>query len=72
VVTEEQSRAILLGTQSGRMIVHEGELEGVAAGADVEELTLEQMKALAKHRKITLGVRKDKKAETLQALREGE
>jgi hypothetical protein len=56
---------------AARLTVVEGELEGVAGGTSIEELTLEQMKALAKARGITLGARKDKKADTLQALRDG-
>jgi hypothetical protein len=52
-------------------VVAEGELEGVPAGTPIEELTLPQIKALAKAREIVLGARKDKKADALQALRDG-
>lgn len=55
-----------------RVIVHEGELEGVAEGTPVADLTLPQIKALAKVRGIVLGVRKDKKAEAAQAIIEGQ
>jgi hypothetical protein len=71
LVTDEQERAILLGTESGRMIVHADELDGVAAGTDVEELKLDQLKALAKARGIVLGARKDKKDLIVEALRGG-
>jgi predicted O-methyltransferase YrrM len=54
-----------------RATVHEGELEGVAEGTPVADLTLPQIKALAKVREIVLGVRKDKKAEAIQAIIEG-
>lgn len=51
--------------------VHDGELEGVAAYTPVDELTLPQLRALAKIRGIVLGIRKDKKAETIQAIKDG-
>jgi hypothetical protein len=54
-----------------RTTVHEGELEGVAEGTPVQELTLPQIKTLAKVRGITLGIRKDKKADAIQALVDG-
>ena len=43
----------------------------VSPGTAVTELTLPQLRALAKARSITLGVRKDKKAETIQAILDG-
>lgn len=52
-------------------LVHDGELEGVAAYTLVDELTLPQLRALAKIRGIVLGIRKDKKAETIQAIKDG-
>jgi predicted O-methyltransferase YrrM len=55
-----------------RTVVGEGELEGVAApGTAVEDLNVSQLRELAKARGITLGARKDKKAEMIQALRDG-
>jgi predicted O-methyltransferase YrrM len=48
-----------------------GELESVPSTATITELNLTQLKALAKHRSIVLGARKDKKDLILQALREG-
>jgi predicted O-methyltransferase YrrM len=47
------------------------ELEGVPSTATITDLNLTQLKALAKHRGIVLGARKDKKDLILQALREG-
>lgn len=55
-----------------RTVVAEGELDGVAAGTSINDLTLAQLRALAKVREIVLGQRKDKKAEILAALRDGE
>jgi predicted O-methyltransferase YrrM len=55
-----------------RATVHEGELAGVAEGTPVTELTIPQMKTLARRRNIVLGVRKDKKAEIIQALMDGQ
>jgi hypothetical protein len=52
-------------------VVAEGELEGVAAGTAIEDLTTAQLRELAKKRNIVLGVRKDKKADMLGALRDG-
>ncbi len=43
----------------------------VSPGTGVDTLTLPQLRALAKARQIVLGVRKDKKADTIQAIREG-
>lgn len=57
---------------AARLKVVEGELDGVAAGTSIEELTLEQLKTLAKARHIVLGARKDKKSETLEAIKAGE
>lgn len=54
-----------------RTVTAKGELAGVVAGTSIEDLTIAQMKALAKVRRITLGARKDKRAEILQALRDG-
>jgi predicted O-methyltransferase YrrM len=58
-------------TSQSTDLVAEGELEGVPAGTSIDTLTLPQIKALAKARGIVLGVRKDKKADALQALRDG-
>lgn len=58
-------------TEENRTMVRAGELEGVAAGTEVEELTIPQMKTLAKGRGIVLGVRKDKRAEIVQAIADG-
>jgi hypothetical protein len=44
----------------------------VADWARINDLTIPQLKALAKHRGIVLGVRKDKRAEIIQALKAGE
>lgn len=54
-----------------RAIVQEDELVDVEAGTPVAELTIPQMKTLAKVRGIVLGVRKDKRAEIVQALQDG-
>lgn len=54
-----------------RVVVSAGELEGVAEGTTISELTMPQMKALAKARGIVLGYRKNKRDETLQALKDG-
>lgn len=51
--------------------VQTGELEGVAEGTPVENLNTFQLRALAKHRGIVLGARKDKRDAMLTALREG-
>lgn len=55
-----------------RTIVKAGELEGVAAGTSINDLTIAEMKVLAKKREIVLGARKDKKAEIVAALEAGE
>ena len=55
-----------------RTVVAEGELEGVAAGTAIEDLNVAQLRALAKARDIVLGVRKDKRADMLAALKAGE
>lgn len=44
----------------------------VPVGTAIEELNTVQLRALAKHRGITLGARKDKRDAMLQALRDGE
>lgn len=54
-----------------RATVHEGELAGVTEGTPITELTIPQMKTLARHRNIILGVRKDKRELIIQALHEG-
>ena len=54
-----------------RTVAAEGELEGVAEGTTISDLTIAQLKALAKAREIKLGARKDKRAEILQALMDG-
>lgn len=68
---EQEPAGQLAPHEPERFVVQAEELEGVAAGTSIEDLTLEQMKALARRRKITLGARKDKKSETLQALKDG-
>ena len=54
-----------------RCHVQPGELEEPLAGLPIEELNTIQLRALAKHRDIKLGARKDKRDAMLQALREG-
>jgi predicted O-methyltransferase YrrM len=54
-----------------RATVHEGELDGVAEGTPITELTIPQMKTLARRRNIVLGIRKDKRELIVQALNEG-
>jgi predicted O-methyltransferase YrrM len=72
VITEEpDARPDLDTSVSDRGLVQEGELEGVAAGTPVDQLTIPQMKTLARGREIVLGARKDKRAEIVQALRDG-
>jgi predicted O-methyltransferase YrrM len=56
---------------SGPYYVQTGELEDVAVGTPVDSLNTVQLRALAKHRGITLGARKDKRDAMLQALRDG-
>jgi predicted O-methyltransferase YrrM len=58
--------------ESERTVVQDGELEDVAGGTSIEDLNTTQLRALAKAREITLGTRKDKRAEMLDALRKGE
>jgi hypothetical protein len=53
-----------------RVVVSAGELEGVT-NASIYDLTVAQMKVLAKTRGIVLGARKDKRTEILQALVDG-
>jgi hypothetical protein len=55
-----------------RDVVHAGELEGVPGGAPIGDLNTVQLRALAKVRGISLGARKDKRSEMLQALEAGE
>lgn len=54
-----------------RVLVSAGELDGVAEGTEITELNTVQLRALAKHRGIVLGHRKDKRAEMIQALTDG-
>jgi len=54
-----------------RVVVSAGELDGVAEGTSISELTIPQMKTLARRRNIVLGARKDKRAEIIQALMDG-
>lgn len=59
-----------------REFVQEGEVEGSEiqpfdSGVPITRLNIAQLKALAKRRGITLGARKDKRSEILQALRDG-
>jgi hypothetical protein len=58
--------------QPERAVVQAGELDDVVAGTSIEDLNTVQLRALAKAREITLGARKDKRAEMLDALRAGE
>lgn len=48
------------------------ELGDVESGTPIEDLNLVNLKALAKHRGIVLGSRKDKRSEIIEALRAGE
>lgn len=54
-----------------RVTLDEATTLQVSPGTEVADLTLPQLRALAKARSITLGIRKDKKAETLQAILDG-
>ena len=54
-----------------RNVVQPGEMEEPLAGTKIENLNTVQLRALAKHRGITLGARKDKRDAMLQALRDG-
>lgn len=56
---------------SDRMVVADGDLEGVPAGTPVVDLNTVQLRALAKARGISLGTRKDKRSEMLTALEQG-
>lgn len=60
------------GTPEWRLLVHEGELDGIAAGNEVAKLNLINLKALAKARGIVLGKRKDKRSEIIAAIRDGQ
>jgi len=46
-------------------------VEGTSPNQPIEELNTVQLRALAKRREIVLGTRKDKRAEMLQALKDG-
>lgn len=54
-----------------RLVVAEGELDGIPAGSEVAKLNLVSLKALSKARGIVLGKRKDKRSEIIAALRDG-
>lgn len=54
-----------------RTVVRAGELEDVAEGTSVDDLNTSQLRTLARVREIKLGARKDKRAEMIQALRDG-
>jgi hypothetical protein len=71
VAALEESAAALDADMSTRGVVREGELDDVAAGTPVDDLSIPHLKAIAKSRGITLGARKDKRALILQALRDG-
>ena len=62
-----------VSTEDHRDVISLGDALFVDApiGTRIDDLNLTQLKALAKHRKIVLGRRKDKKDEILQALRDG-
>lgn len=68
----EHPAAGILDQYASREFVQEDELLDVPAGTAIGELKLDQLKALAKTRRITLGARKDKKDLILDALRRGE
>ena len=81
-MTEEEIAALPVltlpkddGAVSRRGHVQPGE-EGVAEvelpGTPIQDLAIPALKALAKHRGIVLGVRKDKRSEILAALEAGE
>jgi hypothetical protein len=61
----------VMSTEEARGFVQERELDGVDNGTPIGELNLVNLKALAKHRGIVLGARKDKRDLILQALRDG-
>jgi predicted O-methyltransferase YrrM len=67
----ETDPADRFGTPEWRLLVHEGEVDGLAAGLGIESLSIPNLKGLAKARGIVLGVRKDKRSAILDALREG-
>jgi hypothetical protein len=61
-----------VSTQPGlRVVVSAGELEHVSEGTMIDDLNTTQLRALAKVRGISLGARKDKRSEMLQALADG-
>lgn len=68
---ERSAEELTRKSQVQKIAVLEGELEGVPLGTAIEELNTVQLRALAKHRGISLGARKDKRDAMLQALREG-
>jgi predicted O-methyltransferase YrrM len=74
VAALRESGAALVSEMSKRAVVSIGEaiqVEGTRAGQSIEELNTVQLRALAKVREIVLGARKDKRADMLQALRDG-
>lgn len=71
-VLERSAEELTRKSQIQKIAVLDGELEGVPLGTAIEELNTVQLRALAKHRGITLGARKDKRDAMLQALRAGE
>ena len=60
-----------LDRAESRMVVQFGELGDVESGTPIGDLNLVNLKALAKHRGIVLGARKDKRDLILDALRSG-
>lgn len=62
---------VVMATDRERVTADEATTIQVSPGTEIGELTLPQLRALARARSITLGVRKDKKADTLQAIRDG-
>jgi hypothetical protein len=55
-----------------RTVVQTGELGGVVAGTSIDDLNTGQLRSLARTRGIKLGVRKDKRADMIDALKAGE
>jgi hypothetical protein len=68
---DELPTTILDTGESSPALVQDGELEGIAVGKPIEELTIPELKTLAKNRGITLGARKDKRSAIITALIEG-
>lgn len=60
------------GDYDRRQFVQDGEADGIAAGTSIDNLTIAELKSVARARKITLGARKDKRSAILQALRDGQ